>query len=306
MVGQDKIYEYYVTTFSDKIDTLRKRITRVTTTRETAKNFLKFNSKWIALNTNTTYEEIIEGRDVRTIRCNDLCTSGELKITVSSFKKYIKLYNRAIELLEVLNTTKNESIIPRSLFIKINSLLDRHIVKYILNGYTLVLGKNHGEIRIREKTRLLKDTEKYNSKVPDWGASEKVKLAIAKEVIPEIHDKYVNREIRKKEFQKHIKPYLYSKTNPAGREWIVYYTSTYSYWWYWRKCKAVFANIHLYAFVPTFYNNTVIDGKSIKPTELPNHLTLDTMFDYPMGNIQKLALILKLDPNRHLMYRHDI
>ena len=128
-----------------------------------------------------------------------------------------KLYEKNIDKLKlkIINYTQYKFIVSN-----FNEMVSD---KIITDGYVLKLDYHLGEIRIIKKKRA-------ENKLPiNWNASNKVKEAII-----------ANGDI----------PYN-KVTAPEGKEWLVYFTEPYGYYWYWSKYDCNITNRDSYSFKPT-------------------------------------------------------
>lgn len=209
--------------------------------------------------------------DIRLIKKHHFASNIELLM-----QSYIVSYINLLKLEQVcLNAIKQYSMlsIPYEYYRYIFVELNMEYIKAVLKGKQMNLGSGIGSIFVKEKERSL------DSKNIDWKSSNTLKQSIIDEgKIP------------------------YDKNNaPDGVKWHIYFTSTFTYWIWWKYSTLISTNATFYKFIPTkFINGKARNSKDFKK----DFDTVDKILDSnELGSIDKLYRILELDPSHALNYK---
>lgn len=190
-------------------------------------------------------------------------TDDNLKIIVNyydSFKKCCILESTLILRIERYELLNINGVAIRYLFKNIFLYASYELFrsdKYLgLTNFIFIriTGKDRRKLRARFGTG--------NNKV-NHGESFNTLKAIAKEDAPDIFNRFNTREIKKDQFIREMKPYVYSNDNPNGKKWIVFDNKDFDFW---LTIFTKFSNVEgvqHYNIVPTNYISPEVckDGK---------------------------------------------
>ncbi len=198
-------------------------------------------------------------------------------------KSYIKALCKAKRNLAVYkdNLDKlNSYFIPFRIYSYILKEYNKKISHRMLLGYSLDVGANVGQIVIKKIRRIFNVGGKEATKNIDFGETKK---------------------LRKRLLDSGVE--IFSKDNPKGQKYLVYYTSDYFYWYYWNRGNCQIPNCFLYTFTPTNFINT----KSRSQIEFTNNAKNkeDIIETDLLGNRDKLYCLIRFDSSLGLNYVLD-
>ena len=165
------------------------------------------------------------------------------------------------QMYEFFKFKNKESDIPYWMYKEVLSRFNKKASDAVIFGQTLNLGHRLGTILIKKIRR------NYMKPLPDWGASKKAKAELIKNgIVPK------------------------DQNNPAGEEWIIFFTDPWYLRWAWGKfriCKV--KNSTVYKFIPTSDRS-----KKAGNTDMSR-----------LGNKGKLTMANKRDPLLHIRYENQ-
>lgn len=202
-----------------------------------------------------------------------IAIKGVYNIFISELDKSINKIDARLEVttnarsIEKLENMRKLLITYKIQFDLFEALLGAYNVEaahlILSEGYkTFSFGFKTGNIYIKKKKRYFGEGFEglpINSKVPDWGESNKIKAEIiARGGTPYKAIKNSRDEII---------------GDNGGEKWIVYHISDYVCWWWWNKGKCNIENRDIYMFKPTRGMNEEDDnGEQVKFNSLKDHL----------------------------------
>jgi hypothetical protein len=272
------MYAHYLTYLKGKIFKYSEKLTEISAQKQVIWNKIVkyekyYNEVGIDLD-DLVYSNyhLYNGHRLRTFAF----TEPYAKVLRSYIIAYMNLYK-----LEqyCLNTSKTyESLITSYPFYSyILKNLNDEFNKLILTGCPVDLGFGLGSIKIHEKERDFSNPS--CTKAVNWGESKKLKEHL-------IETGQV--------------PYD-SKTAPNGVKWHVPFTERYTYWYWWNIKNMKLPNAFYYKFVPTkFINNRMRDKKQHDELCKDQTAILECK---DLGNVDKLAALIKFHPNIIYSYR---
>lgn len=256
-----KIYSDFISDLKVSESSIIEEIENYRKSKEYLLEKIAFYKHYIDNFTNVDYSQIdtltkpIPDKAIRIL-------TGQIGFDVNTLKRTLNIIveiNKSLTKLEKeLNDVRN-SIIEKDLFkdiiYKFNNKISDEIV---YKGYAWFLGFNMGSIRIK---KVLCD--KRIKKRIDWGKSNKKKAEIlSRGGLPfKVLERNTQGEV--------------ILTN-EGEHWFEYHTNAVDYLWHWHKKRVNVKNAAYFKFRPTYYNNTINDGKIGNVNKLKHLVTTDS------------------------------
>jgi hypothetical protein len=210
---------------------------------------------------------------------------------------FIKNTNLKIE-TERLLSVYNVMNLPYNVYHEILKYLNIEVTRQILTGGSYYFSGKVGYLHIILRTRRA-DTLQIDCK-----ASLDNLKALAKEKDINLYNKFVNKEIFKKDFIKQMKPYAYNKEHPERDKWITYYTDTVYPHIQWSKYTSNVKTKNFFKFVPSNYINTP-NRSQIEFSD--NAKTADEIIEsISLGLRDKLFIYMRFNTTASLNYKKVI
>ncbi len=233
----------------------------------------KFENEYRVDTTTTSYSE----KKLSKVKINVVTISESL------LKSYILAYSRAklklSNLYKVLSDVQS-SYTSLRLYRFIIKSYNKKVAHRVLEGQVHTFGSTVGQLYIKRIRRIFTVHGKEATRGIDWGETKKLRAKLIEDNIP-----------------------IYSKDNPNGEKYLVYYSGDYLYWFWWDKAQSRIPNLQLYTFTPTNFINTE-DRSQLAFTKKAKSKK-DIIESDLLGNRDKLQCLLRFDPSHGFNYVTD-
>jgi hypothetical protein len=227
--------------------------------------------------------------EFNTLRCENVIQKGLL---LDYYTSFIEITKKEIEFkrLVSINNVSNVSI---ELYRRIIEYLNIEISAVILLGGYYTFSNGIGIIFVKRCKGKIST---------DYKASLDVLDAIAKEKNIDLYNKYRQKEIKKNDYIKAMKPYVYSAEHPELDKWIVFRNKEIDHYINWLKNRCRLVNKVVFKFVASNYIHTpnrsqvefATNAKSVE----------EILYDKRLGFRDKLNIILRYDSTFTMKYKN--
>ena len=231
MINLDITYDRYVASEKATLINYRTEFNALQKSLDKTAKVLEANSEFINTNSTGTHEELIafgQSVSVKNIKWHSDADSVKRDYLVQTAENHIQIRTKCRKIEFKLNKYQ-KAIVRKDIYKAVIRSFNLKLIQSMIEGYKFAPGFNCGTFQIVKRKRKFKSNAAgviLNN--INWGESNKIKARLLDEGKT-----------------------IYSKDNPEGERWFVYFTSEYELYWRWNKPHSSKDNYIIYAFAFT-------------------------------------------------------